>query len=77
MIDDLFREAIDRQPDKHFVVAPSGAWTFAQFYRSLEAYRASFRNKSDVMVVDPNSDFFKAMRGSGSGSAPAPSPARK
>ena len=37
---------------------------FAQFYRSLEAYRASFRSKSDVMVVDPNSEFFRAMRGS-------------
>ena len=36
---------------------------FAQFYRSLEAYRASFRSKSDVMVVDPSSEFFKAMRG--------------
>jgi modulator of FtsH protease HflC len=35
---------------------------FAQFYRSLEAYRASFRNRSDVMVLDPGSDFFKAMR---------------
>ncbi|MBT9595383.1 MAG: protease modulator HflC [Vitreoscilla sp.] len=45
---------------------------FAQFYRSLEAYRSSFRSKSDVMVVDPSSDFFKAMRGSGAGgSAPA------
>ncbi|MBV8033578.1 protease modulator HflC [Roseateles sp.] len=42
---------------------------FAQFYRSLEAYRASFAKKSDVMVVDPSSDFFKAMRGSGSASA--------
>ncbi|NDY90698.1 protease modulator HflC [Ideonella livida] len=46
---------------------------FAQFYRSLEAYRASFRNKQDVMVVDPSSDFFRAMRG---GSA-APGPAKK
>ncbi|MFZ5547510.1 MAG: protease modulator HflC [Pseudomonadota bacterium] len=44
---------------------------FAHFYRSLEAYRASFRNKSDVMVVDPSSDFFRAMRGSGAGSAAA------
>jgi membrane protease subunit HflC len=43
---------------------------FAQFYRSLEAYRASFRNKSDVMVVDPSSEFFKAMRGN-SNAAPA------
>ena len=45
---------------------------FAQFYRSLEAYRATFRSRSDVMVMDPSSDFFKAMRSSGSGAAPAP-----
>ena len=38
---------------------------FAQFYRSLEAYRATFRSKSDVMVMDPGSDFFRAMRGAG------------
>ncbi|MCK9686601.1 protease modulator HflC [Scleromatobacter humisilvae] len=45
---------------------------FAQFYRNLEAYRASFHSKSDVMVVDTGSDFFKAMRGSGgAGSADA------
>jgi len=44
---------------------------FAQFYRSLEAYRQSFRNKTDVMVVDPSSEFFKAMRGSGGAAAPA------
>ena len=40
---------------------------FAQFYRSLEAYKASFANKSDVMVVDPSSEFFKALKGSSSG----------
>ncbi|MEP7099637.1 MAG: protease modulator HflC [Burkholderiales bacterium] len=45
---------------------------FAKFYRSLGAYRASFRNKSDLMVVDPNSDFFQAMRGSGGGASAAP-----
>ena len=45
---------------------------FAQFYRSLEAYKASFNKKSDVMVVDPSSDFFKSMRGAGSGSTSAP-----
>jgi modulator of FtsH protease HflC len=44
---------------------------FAQFYRSLDAYRNSFASKSDIMVVDPSSDFFKAMRGSGGGAAPA------
>ena len=42
---------------------------FAQFYRSLDAYKASFSKKSDVMVLDPSSDFFKAMRGSGTGAA--------
>jgi membrane protease subunit HflC len=37
---------------------------FYSFYRSLEAYRASFRNRSDVMVVDPSADFFKYLKGS-------------
>jgi membrane protease subunit HflC len=46
---------------------------FAQFYRSLEAYKASFNKKSDVLVVDPaGSEFFKAFRGGGAGSAAAP-----
>ena len=41
---------------------------FAKFYRSLDAYKASFANKSDVMLVDPSSsDFFKSFRSSGSG----------
>ncbi|MDP3139397.1 MAG: protease modulator HflC [Burkholderiaceae bacterium] len=44
---------------------------FAQFYRSLEAYKASFSKKSDVMVVDPSTEFFKAYRGSGATAAPA------
>lgn len=45
---------------------------FAQFYRSLDAYKASFAKKSDVMVLDPSSsDFFKTMRGN---SAPAAAP---
>ncbi|MDR0261189.1 MAG: protease modulator HflC [Comamonas sp.] len=40
---------------------------FAQFYRSLEAYKSSFNKKSDVIVVDPSSsDFFKGYRSSGS-----------
>ena len=50
---------------------------FAQFYRSLDAYKASFSKKSDVMVLDPSSDFFKSMRGSGSGANPAAAPAKK
>ena len=38
---------------------------FYSFYRSLEAYRQSFKNKSDMLVVDPSSEFFKYLKGSG------------
>jgi len=55
----LYAESFGRDPQ------------FAQFYRSLEAYRATFRSKSDVMVVEPGSDFFRAMRGQGAAPAPA------
>ena len=34
---------------------------FAQFYQSLQAYRSSFKDKRDVMVVEPSSEFFKFM----------------
>ncbi|MEF7616021.1 protease modulator HflC [Aquincola sp. MAHUQ-54] len=54
----LYADAFGRDPQ------------FAQFYRSLEAYRASFRNKSDVMVVDPSADFFRAMRSPDAGTSP-------
>ena len=40
---------------------------FYSFYRSLDAYRASFKNKSDVIVLDPNSEFFKYFRNAGKG----------
>ncbi|QBZ83112.1 Modulator of FtsH protease HflC [Hydrogenovibrio crunogenus] len=32
---------------------------FYSFYQSLTAYQEAFKDKSDVMVVDPKSDFFK------------------
>jgi membrane protease subunit HflC len=45
---------------------------FAQFYRSLDAYRASFKTKQDLMVIEPNSEFLKFMRSSRlNGSNPA------
>jgi modulator of FtsH protease HflC len=56
----LYADAFGRDPQ------------FAQFYRSLEAYRASFRNKTDLMVLDPGNEFFRAMRGAGVSGAPAP-----
>jgi len=37
---------------------------FYAFYRSLEAYRQSFKDKSDVLVIDPNSEFFKYFKNS-------------
>jgi len=42
---------------------------FFKFYRSLEAYRASFKNRSDMMVVDPNSEFFKYFKSTSPGAA--------
>jgi protease FtsH subunit HflC len=35
---------------------------FYSFYRSLEAYRGTFSDKGDVMVLDPSSDFFKFLK---------------
>jgi membrane protease subunit HflC len=37
---------------------------FYAFYRSLEAYRQSFKDKSDVLIIDPNSEFFKYFKNS-------------
>lgn len=37
---------------------------FYAFYRSIEAYKNSFRDKSDIMVLDPSSDFLKYLRSS-------------
>jgi membrane protease subunit HflC len=37
---------------------------FYAFYRSLEAYKASFRGRNDVLVIEPSSEFFKYLRSS-------------
>jgi membrane protease subunit HflC len=56
----IYAEAFGRDPQ------------FAQFYRSLEAYKSSFNKKSDVMVLDPSSsEFFKTFRGGNSAAMPA------
>lgn len=44
---------------------------FYAFYRSLDAYRKSFRSKGDVFVVDPSSEFFKYMQSPEGAAAPA------
>jgi membrane protease subunit HflC len=38
---------------------------FYAFYRSLDAYRASLRNRGDVLVLDPSADFFKYLKNPG------------
>jgi membrane protease subunit HflC len=56
----IYAEAFGRDPQ------------FAQFYRSLDAYKASFNKKSDFVVVDPSSsEFFKVFRGNATPSAAA------
>lgn len=62
----LYNEAFGQSPE------------FAAFYRSLEAYRNTFRSKGDLVVVDPSSDFFRFLRSpnggrnAGGGEAAAP-----
>lgn len=50
---------------------------FYKFYRSLEAYRASFKNRSDMLVLDPSSEFFKYFKAPGGGAAAGAAPAKK
>jgi modulator of FtsH protease HflC len=57
----------DAQASALYAAAFSRDPQFAQFYRSLEAYRATFRNRSDVIVMDAGNDFFRAMRSGGPG----------
>jgi len=37
---------------------------FYSFYRSMEAYRSTFRGRNDLMVIEPNSDFLRYFRDS-------------
>ena len=46
----IYAEAFNKNPE------------FYSFYRSLEAYKQSFQNKSDIMVLEPNSEFFKYLK---------------
>ena len=48
----IYAEAFQKNPE------------FYAFYRSLEAYKQSFQNKSDMMVLEPNSEFFKYLKNS-------------
>jgi membrane protease subunit HflC len=51
----IYAEAFQRNPE------------FYSFYRSMEAYRQGLRARSDVLVLDPSSDFFKYFKSPGRG----------
>ena len=46
----IYAQAFKRNPE------------FYSLYRSLKAYRESFKNKDDIMIVDPSSEFFKYLK---------------
>jgi membrane protease subunit HflC len=54
----IYAQAFGQNPD------------FARFYRSLEAYRTTFKTRNDLLVVDPSSEFFRYMRNSDGKSPP-------
>lgn len=55
----------DAQANRVFAESFGKDPQFAEFYRSLDAYKASIGKKGDVLVIDPSSsEFFNAMRGS-------------
>jgi len=56
---EVIKGAGDAKASQIYAQAFSKSPEFYKFYRSLEAYRASFKSRSDVMVVDPSSEFFK------------------
>ncbi len=49
---------------------------FYSFYRSLEAYKSTFRGRNDMMVLDPSSEFFRYFKQSGSAGRGAGAPAK-
>ncbi len=58
----IYAEAFGKDPE------------FYSFYRSLEAYRQTLHNKTDVLVLDPSSEFFRYFKSPGpgkTGKAPA------
>ena len=65
LLAEAFREAEELRGDGDAQAAAIYAAAYGQdrefysFHRSLQAYRESFANKEDVLVLDPNSDFFR------------------
>ncbi|WP_181298198.1 protease modulator HflC [Pseudomonas sp. Q2-TVG4-2] len=70
LLAEAFREAEELRGDGDAQAAAIYAGAYGQdrefysFHRSLQAYRESFANKEDVLVLDPNSDFFRYLESS-------------
>ena len=73
IVAEAYRDAQKKKGEGDAAAAATYAQAFNQnpefyaFYRSLEAYRNSFNSRGDVIVVEPNSDFFKYMKSVGRG----------
>ena len=57
----------DAQAAATYANAYSKDAEFYAFLRSLSAYKASFKGKSDILLVDPQGDFFKYLNDSKAG----------
>ena len=66
----------DAKASAIYAVAYGANPEFYNFYRSLETYRSTFKNKSDMLVLDPNSELFRYFKSPG-GPAAAGAPRRK
>jgi len=66
----------DAKASAIYAVAYGANPEFYNFYRSLETYRSTFKNKSDMLVLDPNSELFRYFKSPG-GPAAAGEPRRK
>lgn len=68
LLADAYRQAekIRGEGDAKATSVYAGAYSrapeFYSFYRSLSAYRESFKKKDDIMIVDPSADFFRYMK---------------
>jgi modulator of FtsH protease HflC len=67
---EAYRDAqnVRGQGDARAAAIYAGAFSqnpeFFAFYRSMEAYRSTFRGRSDLMLLDANSDFLRYFRDS-------------
>ncbi len=64
---EIVRGAGDAKASEVYASAYNRSPEFYAFYRSLNAYKSSFKGRSDVLLLDPSSDFFKYFGKAGGG----------